>query len=84
MSLTFDDAIFFPFMQDIMVCEICGSGSRPDLIANCARCNAYEHLYSFISLPYLFFPFYFFKSKFLKNLHIQLAICPAYACVYAD
>ncbi|RLN39707.1 uncharacterized protein C2845_PM01G18160 [Panicum miliaceum] len=32
-------------MQDIVVCEICGSGSNPDLIANCAQCNASEHCY---------------------------------------
>uniref|UniRef100_A0A0A8YNM0 AIPP2-like SPOC-like domain-containing protein n=1 Tax=Arundo donax TaxID=35708 RepID=A0A0A8YNM0_ARUDO len=28
-----------------MVCEICGSGSRPHLIANCTQCDAYEHCY---------------------------------------
>ncbi|OEL36823.1 hypothetical protein BAE44_0002159, partial [Dichanthelium oligosanthes] len=41
------------FMQDNVVCEICGSGSRPRLIVNCARCNTYEHWYFFISLPRL-------------------------------
>ncbi|XP_021306723.1 uncharacterized protein LOC110431690 isoform X2 [Sorghum bicolor] len=34
----------------LVVCEICGSGSAPHLIANCARCSAREHWYSFSSL----------------------------------
>ncbi|XP_062208931.1 uncharacterized protein LOC133910608 [Phragmites australis] len=28
-----------------VVCEICGSGSKPQLIANCTRCDAYQHCY---------------------------------------
>jgi hypothetical protein len=41
---------FLLSLQDIVVCEICGSGSIPHLIAKCALCNAHEHRYSFISL----------------------------------
>ncbi|KAL6598214.1 hypothetical protein ACP70R_046379 [Stipagrostis hirtigluma subsp. patula] len=29
--------------QDEAVCEICGNGSYPNLIANCIGCNNYEH-----------------------------------------
>ena len=71
----------FPFLQDI-VCEICGNGSRPDLIANCARCNTYEHWYSFISLPYLVFsPLYF---QILSSWKIYLYNWPSalHMCVF--
>lgn len=39
--------------QDIVVCEICGSGSNSHLIAKCARCNAYEHRYCLQVLTYM-------------------------------
>ncbi|KAF8698785.1 hypothetical protein HU200_035043 [Digitaria exilis] len=40
-------------MQDTVVCEICGSGSLPHLIANCARCNASQHRYCMRVLTYV-------------------------------
>ncbi|WVZ57287.1 hypothetical protein U9M48_007692 [Paspalum notatum var. saurae] len=36
----------------MVVCEICGSGSNSHLIANCTRCNAYEHSYCMQVLGY--------------------------------
>ncbi|KAL6647973.1 hypothetical protein ACP70R_012197 [Stipagrostis hirtigluma subsp. patula] len=32
-------------VPDEAVCEICGNGSYPNLIANCIGCNNYEHCY---------------------------------------
>ncbi|CAN6294691.1 unnamed protein product [Urochloa humidicola] len=32
-------------VPDNVVCEICGSGNLPHLIAQCARCNVHEHRY---------------------------------------
>nr|ACG45601.1 hypothetical protein [Zea mays] len=37
-----DDAVSV-ITEGLVVCDICGSGSAPHLIANCARCNAREH-----------------------------------------
>ncbi|KAJ1296684.1 hypothetical protein BS78_01G321200 [Paspalum vaginatum] len=39
--------------MDIVVCQICGSGSYSQHIAKCARCNAYQHSYCMKVLNYV-------------------------------
>ncbi|CAN6284343.1 unnamed protein product [Urochloa humidicola] len=51
-DLVENDAISV-IMEDEVVCEICGSGSAPHLIANCAQCNAHEHWYCMRVLTFL-------------------------------
>ncbi|XP_066390302.1 PHD finger-containing protein 5-like [Miscanthus floridulus] len=47
-----DDAVSV-ITEGLVVCEICGSGSAPHLIANCARCSAREHWYCMQVLTFL-------------------------------
>ncbi|CAL4914954.1 unnamed protein product [Urochloa decumbens] len=64
-GLVKDDAISV-IMEGEVVCEICGSGSAPHLIANCARCNAHEHWYCMRVLTFLI-PHIWFCSRCQRN-----------------
>ncbi|TVU46547.1 hypothetical protein EJB05_06088 [Eragrostis curvula] len=61
-----DDAIAV-ITQSEVVCETCGSGSAPHLIANCARCNAYQHWYCFSTVLTFVIPLVWFCYRCQRN-----------------
>ncbi|NP_001307172.1 uncharacterized protein LOC100276042 [Zea mays] len=60
-----DDAVSV-ITEGLVVCDICGSGSAPHLIANCARCNAREHGYCMEGLTFLI-PLIWFCNRCQRN-----------------